>query len=210
VAKLGGNLYRIGQHAILGNVLAEIIVGPALLAIVQPIEEIELFVSIGVFFLFFLIDLKEIDLVRLFRVRRGRIFADSAIALLIPFFVAGIFGLSLDMNFIKSFAIASVIAVSSLGIIVKILSDLGELRSTIDLEIFTVTAIVEFIAIILVNVFIQIDTSSRSPEISEMIWLFAKMIIFFVIAGLVSVFVLPRFFRLIKNHFLFLINKTSL
>ncbi|HEU04785.1 MAG TPA: cation:proton antiporter, partial [Nitrosopumilus sp.] len=196
-AKLFGEImHRINQPTILGNVLAGIIVGPALFAIVQPIEAIELFISIGVFFLFFLIGLEEIDLAGLFRVMRGRIFAGSIVAFLIPFVVAGLFGLSLDMNFVKSFAIASVVAASSLGVTAKILSDLGKLRSTIGLEIFTVAAIVEFIAIIVTSVMIQLNTS-ETQEFSEFLWLFAKMIIFFVVAGLVSVFILPRFFRII-------------
>ena len=128
-AKLFGEImHRIHQPTILGNVLAGIIVGPALFAIVQPIEAIELFISIGVFFLFFLIGLEEIDLAGLFRVMKGRIFAGSIVAFLIPFVVAGLFGLSLDMNFVKSFAIASVVAASSLGVKAKILSDLGKLR----------------------------------------------------------------------------------
>lgn len=200
-SKLGGELlHRIGQPTILGNVLAGIIVGPAFLALVHPIEAIELFVSIGVFFLFFLIGLEEIDIAGLFKVMRGKIFAGSAVAFLMPFLAAGLFGLAIDMDFIQSFAIASVIAASSLGVTAKVLSELGKLKSTIGLEIFTVTAIVEFIAIIFVSVFIQIDTSSDFPEIAEMAWLFAKMLIFFAIAGLVSVLVLPRFFRLLKKH----------
>ena len=44
------------------------------------------------FFLFFLIGLEEIDLPGLFRVLRGRLFAGSAVAFLIPFAIAGIFG----------------------------------------------------------------------------------------------------------------------
>jgi Kef-type K+ transport system membrane component KefB len=156
---LGEVMHRINQPTILGYVLAGIIVGPALFAIVQPIEAIDLFISIGVFFLFFLIGLEEIDLAGLFRVMKGRIFAGSAVAFLIPFIVAGIFGLSLDMDFVTSFAIASVIAASSLGVTAKVLSDLGKLKSTIGLEIFTVTAIVEFIAIIVTSVMIQINAS---------------------------------------------------
>ncbi|GBH34484.1 hypothetical protein NZNM25_12750 [Nitrosopumilus zosterae] len=199
-AKLFGEImHRINQPTILGNVLAGIIVGPALFALVQPIDEIELFISIGVFFLFFLIGLEEIDLAGLFRVMRGRIFAGSAVAFLIPFVIAGIFGLALDMDFVKSFAIASVIAASSLGVTAKVLSDLGKLKSTIGLEIFTVAAIVEFIAIIVTSIMIQINTS-ETPEFSEFVWLFVKMIIFFTVAGLVSVFILPRFFRFIKKH----------
>jgi len=199
---LGEVMHRIGQPTIIGNVLAGIIVGPALFALVDPTEEIDLFISIGVFFLFFLIGLEEIDLPGLFRVLRGRIFAGSAVGFLVPFFAAGLFALSFsDMDLIKSFAIASVVGASSLGVTAKILSDLGKLRSTIGLEIFTVTAIVEFIAIIFVSVVIQIGNSdSQTLEIVDAAWLFAKMIIFFGIAGLASVFVLPPFFRLVKNY----------
>ena len=51
-AKIFGEAFhRINQPTIIGNVLAGIVVGPAMFAIVQPIDEIELFVSIGVFFL---------------------------------------------------------------------------------------------------------------------------------------------------------------
>jgi len=199
-AKLFGELmHRINQPTIIGNVLAGVIVGPALFALVKPIDEIEIFTSIGVFFLFFLIGLEEIDLAGLFRVMRGRIFAGSIAAFLIPFSVAAFFGLLLDLDFVKSFAIASVIAASSLGVTAKVLSDLGKLRSAIGLEIFTVTAIVEFIAIIITSVLIQVN-SSESPEISDFFWLFVKMIVFFVVAGLLSVFVLPKFFRTIRKH----------
>ena len=199
-AKLFGELmHRINQPTLVGNVLAGIVVGPALFALVEPINTIELFTSIGVFFLFFLIGLEEIDLAGIFNVMKGRIFAGSAVAFLIPFFVAGFFGLSLDMDFAKSFAIGSVIAASSLGVTAKILSDLGKLKSAIGLEIFTVTAIVEFIAIIVTSVLIQVNASD-SPEASEFFWIFAKMIIFFAVAGALSVFVLPKFFRILKNH----------
>lgn len=200
-AKLFGEvLRRLNQPTIIGNVLAGIIIGPALFALVQPIDELEIFISIGVFFLFFLIGLEEIDLPALFKVIRGRIFAGSAIGFLVPFLAAGIFGfLAMDMGFVKSLAIASVIGASSLGVTAKILTDMGKLRSTIGLEIFTIAGIVEFIAIVFTSVVIQVD-SSTSPEIGEFVWLFVKMIIFFVVAGLLSIFVVPRFFRLIRKH----------
>jgi len=196
---LGELMHRINQPTIIGNVLAGIIVGPAMFAIVQPVEAIELFVSIGVFFLFFLIGLEEIDLPGLFRVLRGRLFAGSAVAFLISFAAAGIFGISLDMEFVNAFAIASVIGASSLGVTAKILTDMGKLRSTIGLEIFTVTAIVEFIAIIITSVLIQVN-QSESPQIMDFVWLFSNMVIFFVVAGLVSIFVVPRFFKMLRQH----------
>lgn len=197
----GELLHRINQPTIIGNVLAGIIVGPALFALVQPIDEIEIFVSIGVFFLFFLIGLEEIDLPALFRVLRRRIFAGSAIGFLIPFLAAGVFGfLAMDMGLVKSLAIGGVIGASSLGVTAKILTDMGKLRSTIGLEIFTIAGIIEFIAIVFISIVIQID-SPTTPQIGEIVWLFAKMIIFFAVAGVLSVFALPHFFRFIKKHF---------
>jgi Kef-type K+ transport system membrane component KefB len=200
-AKLFGEiLHRINQPTIIGNVLAGIIVGPALFALVQPIDEIEVFISIGVFFLFFLIGLEEIDLSGLFKVLRGRIFMGSAIGFLIPFTAAGVFGfLTMDMELVKALAIGSVVGASSLGVTAKVLTDMGKLRSTIGLEIFTIAGIIEFIAIIFTSVVIQINASA-SPQVDDFAWLFAKMIIFFIIAGLASVFVFPRFFRFIRKH----------
>ena len=101
-------------------------------------------------------------------------FAGSAVAFLIPFATAGIFGISLDMEFVNAFAIASVIGASSLGVTAKILTDMGKLRSTIGLEIFTVTAIVEFIAIIITSVLIQVN-QSESPQIMDFVWLDSSM-----------------------------------
>jgi len=201
-AKLFGELlHRINQPTILGNVIAGIIVGPALFALVQPIDEIELFISIGVFFLFFLIGLEEIDVPGLFKVLRKRIFAGAAIAFLVPFGAASALGIATDMEFVKAFAIASVIGASSLGVTAKILTDLGKLRSTLGLEIFTITAIVEFIAIIFVSVMIQINSADTVTNFADIAWLFIKMILFFGVAGAFSIFVLPHIMRAVKKHF---------
>lgn len=199
-AKLCGEAFhRINQPTIIGNVIAGIIIGPAFLAIVDPIDEIDLFISIGIFFLFFLIGLEEIDLPGLFKVLRRRIFAGSAIGFLIPFIAAMAFSLTIDIDFVKSLAIAGVIGASSLGVAAKILTDLGKLRSTIGLEIFTIAGVVEFIAIIFTSVIIQIDTT-QTLELLAFVWLFIKMIIFFAIAVVLAIFVLPHFFRLIRKH----------
>lgn len=200
-AKLFGELmHRINQPTILGNVIAGIFVGPALFFLVQPIDEIELFISIGVFFLFFLIGLEEIDIPGLFRVLRKRIFAGAAIAFLIPFGAASALGIAINLDFINAFAIASVIGASSLGVTAKILTDLGKLRSTLGLEIFTITAVVEFIAIIFVSVFVQINSNNDVASVGDIAWLFVKMILFFGVAGAFSVFALPHVMRAIKKH----------
>ncbi len=193
-------MVKIRQPPILGNVLAGIIVGPAVFALVQPVDEIEVFISIGVFFLFFLIGLEEIDLPGLFGILRRRLFAASAVGFGIPFALATVFSFSIDTDLVRALAIASVIGASSLGVTAKILMDLGKLKSSIGLEIFTLTAIVEFIAIIVTSVMIQIGSTEVLPNAPDMAWLFMRMIIFFAIAGGFAVFVFPRMLRYIRKY----------
>ncbi|MGI0061658.1 MAG: cation:proton antiporter [Nitrosotalea sp.] len=193
-------MIRIKQPPIIGNVIAGIIVGPALFSIVKPVDEINVFVSIGIFFLFFLIGLEEIDLPGLVSIFRKRLFIGAIVGFLVPFIAALAFSWQLDMGLVKSLAIASVIGASSLGVTAKILVDLGKLKSTIGLEIFTVTAIIEFIAIIVTSVIIQIGGPGSNASIPEIAWLVAKMLIFFGVAGSFAVFVFPRMLRYVRKY----------
>ena len=53
-AKLGDELFkRIGQPAIVGEILAGVLVGPAVLGLVEPGEVLEVFAELGVVFLLF-------------------------------------------------------------------------------------------------------------------------------------------------------------
>ncbi len=104
------------------------------------------------------------------------------------------------MDFVQSFAIASVIGASSLGVTAKILMDKGKLKSVIGLEIFTVTAIVEFIAIIVASVTIQMGTTETVPAAYDIAWLFIRILIFFGIAGSFAVYVFPRMLQAVRKY----------
>jgi Kef-type K+ transport system membrane component KefB len=148
---------RLKQPPIVGYIIAGIVVGPALLAWVHPADEITLFIQIGIFFLFFLIGLEEIDIPSIFSVLRKRLFAGAVVGFAVPFALAVpalLFFTGLEP--VPILAIASVIGISSLGVVAKILSDYGKLKEPLGLEIFTLTAVVEFIGIIVASVFIQL------------------------------------------------------
>jgi Kef-type K+ transport system membrane component KefB len=200
---------RLRQPPIIGYVLAGILLGPALLSWVQPQAEITLFIQIGVFFLFFLIGLEEIDIPGIFSALKKRLFAGAAVGFAVPFALAFLAFYALtDLELTPILAIASVIGISSLGVVAKILADYGKLKEPLGLEIFTLTAILEFIGIIVASVFIQLaqptgfaDTVNEilvpAPEGVEpapeddsfdylsFAWLFARMVIFF---GAVTIF----------------------
>lgn len=216
---------RLRQPPIIGYVLAGILLGPALLSWVQPQAEITLFIQIGVFFLFFLIGLEEIDIPGIFSALRKRIFAGAAAGFAVPFALASLAFFTLtDLEPTPILAIASVIGISSLGVVAKILADYGKLKEPLGLEIFTLTAILEFVGIIIASVFIQLaqptgfsdavnDILVPVPEGTEPVpspeepfdyfsfaWLFVRMVIFF---GGVTVFglkALPRIMQFVGKH----------
>ena len=135
VAKLAeGLLRRIGLISIVAYTLAGVLLGPVA-GIVEPTSEIELFLGIGVFVLFFLIGLEEIDLPGFMATIRGRFFTAGAlsvvISVLISLLVTSDFlgvDFALDLEFTKALCVAGILSLSSLGIVAKVLSDKGLLK----------------------------------------------------------------------------------
>jgi len=215
---------RFKLPPIIGYVMAGIILGPAILAWVQPVDEITLFIQIGVFFLFFLIGLEEIDVPGIFSALRKRLFAGAAVGFIVPFALGTVSLLYLtDLEFTPVLAIASVIGISSLGVVAKVLADYGKLKEPLGLEIFTLTAILEFVGIIVASVFIQLSglsalhhvvdgiagdveagsiaaTSTGPFDYISFLWLFARMIIFLAVVTVFGLFVLPRLVGLIRKY----------
>lgn len=216
---------RLRQPPIIGYVVAGILLGPALLAWVQPVPEITLFIQIGVFFLFFLIGLEEIDIPGIFSALKKRLFAGAATGFVVPFALSSlVFFTFTDLGPTPILAIASVIGISSLGVVAKILADYGKLKEPLGLQIFTLTAILEFVGIIVASVFIQLaqpsgfsdavgDILAPVPETAEptpaeggsfdylsFVWLFVRMVIFFAGVTIFGLKALPRIMQFIREH----------
>jgi Kef-type K+ transport system membrane component KefB len=217
-------MVRIKQPPIIGYIAAGIILGPAVLGWVIPTAEISLFIAIGVFFLFFLIGLEEIDVPSIFSVLRHRIFAGAGVGFLIPFSIAAVVLITTftDQGMTQNLAIASVIGISSLGVVAKVLMDYGKLKEPLGLEIFTLTAVLEFIGIIIASVFIQLSGPSSFSDtllvpidgqpvgdqtaptsqldILSFVWLFVRIVIFFAAVTLFGLKALPRIIRFVSAH----------
>jgi Kef-type K+ transport system membrane component KefB len=219
---------RLRQPPIVGYIIAGIVLGPAVFSLVQPADEITLFIQIGVFFLFFLIGLEEIDIPSIFSVLKKRLFAGATVGFIVPFALAVPVLLFLsDMETTPILALASVIGISSLGVVAKILMDYGKLKEPLGVEIFTLTAVLEFIALIVASVFIQLatptsfaetvavlvpGTNSTAPatpapdqEFSpfdplSFVWLFVRMVIFFAAVTIFGLKALPHVMHFIRSR----------
>lgn len=152
VAKLmEGLALRIRQSAVAAYVATGILLGPVL-HVVEADSELSLFLSVGIIFLFFLIGADEIDVPGFFATLHGRFFLASAIAFVIPLGTAlAVTYYVVHMPLSNAIAVAGLIALSSLGIAAKVLSDLGHLKEPLGLEIFTTVVIVELLGLLVVG-----------------------------------------------------------
>ena len=192
VAKIAeGVAIRLRQSALAAYVLAGILLGPVL-GIVQVTGELQLFFGIGVVLLFFLIGVDEIDISGFAATIRGRFFIASAFAFLIP--------LALNLLVLRSFlgfetpsalALSGLLSLSSLGVVAKVLSDMGHLREPVGLEIFTTVIIVELVGLLLVGFTLRGPQTGAGFDLLEVGLLLGEIVAFIVVAW----FLASRLFR---------------
>jgi len=126
-AKLVGELAeRIGQPAVLGELTAGVLLGPSLLAIVDPsLPWLHLFAEIGVIVLLFQIGLAT-DLRRMLSVG-GAAFTVAVVGVAVPFALGYAVCRLMGLPDLESVVAGAALTATSVGITARVLSDLGRL-----------------------------------------------------------------------------------
>jgi Kef-type K+ transport system membrane component KefB len=127
-AKLFGELAeRIGQPAVLGELLVGVLLGPSLLGLVPLTAGILLVAEIGVLLLLFEVGL-ETDLEELARVG-GRALAVAVVGMLLPFVGGYLVTRAAGFETLTAIFAGAALTATSIGITSRVLSDLGMLKS---------------------------------------------------------------------------------
>ncbi len=192
IAKLlEGVATRLRQSALIAYVAAGIILGPAL-GLVEATDELKLFFGIGVVFLFFLIGVEEMDVSGLAAALRGRFFLAGTLAFLVSFgFAMAVIYFVVDQPMANAIAISGILALSSLGVVAKVLSDLGRLREPLGLEVFTTVVIVEIIGLLVVSFSLRNIEDEGSFTLWTVPILLAEIAGFAIVAWLLAAKVFP-------------------
>ena len=202
VAKLLEGIFRRARiNSIVAYTIAGIILGPVT-GLVEPTVELQFVLSIGVFIFFFLIGLDEIDITSFVAVVRGRFFFAATISVLISLLVAltvtsdVLFDFGLGLDFPQALALAGTLALSSLGVVAKVLADDGHLREPLGLQIFTTVIIAELIALLVVGFSFE---SERELSVFSLLTLLAQIFAFTVVSWFLSTRVLPHVIVFLKR-----------
>ena len=203
VAKLvEGILGRFGLSSILAYTVTGVVLGPVL-GIVKPTPEIQLFLGLGIFVLFFLIGLDEIDLAGFVATIRGRYFVAAVVSVIISLLAALVvtsdllgLGFALGLGFTPALALAGILSLSSLGLVAKVLADGGHLKEPIGLKIFTVVIIAEVTALLVVGFTIG---EHHHLSVVGVLVLLAKIAGFVIVTWVLSTKVLPPLIMFLRR-----------
>lgn len=183
-AKLGDELFkRLGQPAIVGEILAGLAVGPAVLGLVEPSEVLEVFAELGVVFILFWVGLET----RLHEMREvGGVAARVGVGgVALPF--AGGLGAALALGETTETAIfvGAALAATSVGITSAVLAELNLLTTRAGRTILGAAVIDDILALILVAVAVGIAAEGGVDALSILLalGLAGGFLAFFALGG---------------------------
>jgi len=141
---------RVRLPSIVLEIVLGIVIGPSGLGWVAPDLAVSILALVGLAFLLFLSGL-EIDFERL----RGRILRLTSIGFAVSFAIAIVLGLGLKAGgFVKSpLFVAIVLVASSVGVLVPVLKDSGDISSSFGQLVIAAASIAEFGSIVLLSLF---------------------------------------------------------
>jgi Kef-type K+ transport system membrane component KefB len=206
-AKLLGELAeRFGQPAVLGELIAGVLLGSSVLGIVPTdgtgAEIIHLLAELGVVLLLFEIGL-ETDLKEMFRVGPASL-AVAAVGVVLPFALGFAYwaylphaasGGTSDLT-VSAIFIGATLTATSVGITARVLSDLGQM-GTQEAKIIIGAAIIDDVLGLVILTVVSGLAAGASVETLGILRVFAVAVGFLVIAVLVGRFAAPRLFDLV-------------
>ena len=158
---LGEVMERFKQPAMIGEILAGVVLGPTVLNVMVRNEELTAISELGVFLLVIIAGL-EIDVREIAKTSRGRNLITSLLAFLIPigsgFAVATAFNLAL----VPAIFVGLCVAITALPVSVRILMDLGQLKSEIGQRIIAVAIFDDVLALTILGVLLDVNNAANS------------------------------------------------
>lgn len=150
-AKLGDELFRrMRQPTIVGEILAGVLIGPAVFGLVEPGEVLEVFAELGVVFLLFWVGLET----RLSDLREvgGTAMTVGLLGVAIPFGAGVALGAALGESTATSLFIGAALTATSVGITSAVLIELGVLERRTSRTILGAAIVDDILALLLVAV----------------------------------------------------------
>ncbi len=182
VARLLGEVFeRFKQPAMIGEILAGIILGPTVLNLIHRTEEIQVISDLGVFLLVIIAGM-EINVDEVFKSLKGKNSIIFLSAFFIPFFSGFAVGWIFDINAMTTVFIGLCIAITALPVSVRILMDLGKINSSTGQKIIAAAILDDVLALAILGVILNLkDTDMSMASIVKVSAISALKLLVFIL-----------------------------
>ena len=158
---LGEVMERFKQPAMIGEILAGVVLGPTVLNVMVRNEELTAISELGVFLLVIIAGL-EIDVREIAKTSRGRNLITSLLAFLIPIGSGFAVATAFDLALVPAIFVGLCVAITALPVSVRILMDLGQLKSEIGQRIIAVAIFDDVLALTILGVLLDVNSAADS------------------------------------------------
>ena len=158
---LGEVMERFKQPAMIGEILAGVVLGPTVLNVMVRNEELTAISELGVFLLVIIAGL-EIDVREIAKTSRGRNLITSLLAFLIPIGSGFAVATAFDLTLVPAIFVGLCVAITALPVSVRILMDLGQLKSEIGQRIIAVAIFDDVLALTILGVLLDVNNAANS------------------------------------------------
>ena len=155
-SRVGGEIMeRLGQLAMIGEIVAGIVLGPSVLGIIKPSPELKILSDLGVFLLVMLAGM-EMQFKDIRESFRGRGTLIAICGFFMPFAVGNGLGYLFGYEPTKMVFLGLCMAITALPVSVRILIDLGRLQTNIGQRIVTVAVQDDTTALLLLGMILGV------------------------------------------------------
>ena len=198
VAKIAAELFeRIRVPAVLGEIIAGIVIGPSMLGLIEPSDAIRILAEVGVIILLAEVGL-EMDVTELRKVGRASMLV-AIIGVVVPMSSGVLAGTVLGESFNASLFLGAALAATSVGITARVFGDLKALSSTEARIVLGAAVADDVFGLIILTVVTRI-VQQGSVGLVDVAITIGIAVGFIAIAGVVGVFIIPRLFAFIGER----------
>jgi Kef-type K+ transport system membrane component KefB len=157
-ARILGEIFRrLKQPAMIGELLAGIILGPTLFGVVRSNDSLEMLSNIAIFFVLLFIGL-EMDIRQIKRTGKSAIVI-SLVSLTLPFLAGYEISIAFGQNMAQSLFMGLLLSVTSVPVSAMILVELGILKSKIGTTVLSAAIVDDIISLVILAVILQLSKS---------------------------------------------------
>jgi Kef-type K+ transport system membrane component KefB len=198
-AKLMAEVFeRLRQPAVVGEILAGVLIGPSVLGWVQPTDLITVIAEVGVIFLLFTVGL-ETKPESIFRVGKRALMV-GVLGVVIPFIGGYVIAFVWGGSFVESMFIGAALVATSVGITARVLASMGLLDRETSRIILGAAVIDDILGLIILSVVASIG--SQGVDVVRLAKTAGLAILFTLIVGLLGSKIMTRLAPTVESLYL--------